>query len=243
MRRAYHASGWSRDDAIERVNTFIADSVTKIVDLPQYLPFAKALDRCQQQVLALETTIFSFPEIDWNIATLSLKEQVDLRRFLRAQQHFLGNDERISAQLALALGNVFGGIISELPTVPESADNPTFTIPLISLVRDPSNLVDRIIGTISADELADAGLFMTLQQHFYENVCDASGISPDDERKKRLITAAESKLPPMELMETYLKGTPFLDLFLTPIPFTIPNEARFEHTHIVGGIGHGKTQF
>ena len=46
----------------------------------------------------------------------------------------------------------------------------------------------------------------------------------------------------MELLETYLNGTPFLDLFLTPIAFTIPDEARFEHTHIVGGIGHGKTQ-
>jgi len=45
VRHAYHASGWSCDDAIERVNAFIADSVTKIVDLPQYLPFAKALDR------------------------------------------------------------------------------------------------------------------------------------------------------------------------------------------------------
>ncbi len=28
-----------------------------------------------------------------------------------------------------------------------------------------------------------------------------------------------------------------------PVPFSIPEEARFEHCHIVGGTGHGKTQF
>ena len=29
---------------------------------------------------------------------------------------------------------------------------------------------------------------------------------------------------------------------LTPVPFEIPFQTRFEHTHIVGGTGHGKTQ-
>ena len=167
---AHRASTWARDNAIERVSGFIADSISKVVELPQYLPLGEALDRCQQQVLALETTIFSSPEIDWDIATLSLKEQVDLRRFLRAQQHFLGNDERVSAQLALALGNIFGGIIAELPALPETPDNPPFTIPLISLVPDAGNMVDRIIGTISTDELADAGLFTTLQQRDRKSV-------------------------------------------------------------------------
>ena len=242
VRAAYRASAWAHPEAIARVNAFIANSIGEVVDLPNDHTLAVALDRCQTAVLALETTIFSSPEIDWNIATLSMKEQVDLGRFLRAQQHFLGNDERISAQLALAIGNVFGGIIGELPALPKSVDNPTFTIPLISLLPNAGDVVDRIIGTISTNELAEAGLFTTLQQRLYENICAASGIAPDDDRKKRLITAADSELPPMELLETYLKGTPFLDLFLTPIAFTIPDEARFEHTHIIGGIGHGKTQ-
>ncbi len=88
--------------------------------LPRSPIILKALDRCQQAVLALETTIFSFPKIDWDIAILSLKEQVDLRRFLRAQQHFLANDDRVSDLLTTALGNVFGGVISELPAIPES---------------------------------------------------------------------------------------------------------------------------
>jgi hypothetical protein len=44
------------------------------------------------------------------------------------------------------------------------------------------------------------------------------------------------------MAETYLARTPLLGLFLCPIPFSIPDDIRFEHTHIVAGTGHGKTQ-
>ena len=192
VRNTHRASVWALEDAIDRVNSFIADAVGKVTDLPNDLTLAKALDRCQTEVLALETTIFSSPEIDWNIATLSLKEQVDLRRFLRAQQHFLGNDERVSAQLTIALGDVLSGIISALPTMPAGTDDPTFTIPLISLMRDPGDVVDRIIGSISTEELTEAGLFTTLQQRFYENVCAASDVLPDQERRKPLPACASA---------------------------------------------------
>ncbi|HEV3144386.1 MAG TPA: type IV secretion system DNA-binding domain-containing protein [Gemmataceae bacterium] len=47
---------------------------------------------------------------------------------------------------------------------------------------------------------------------------------------------------PREIVWAYLHDTPFEDLFYAPIPFSIPASARFEHTHILGGIGHGKTQ-
>jgi len=40
----------------------------------------------------------------------------------------------------------------------------------------------------------------------------------------------------------YLGNTPFQEYFETLVPFSIPFSARFEHTHILGGSGHGKTQ-
>src|SRR5216683_2039283 len=102
VRAAHFASMWGHQDAIEHVSTFMAKRVGEIVDLPKLPTLLKALDRCQQEVLALETTIFSFPEIDLNHAVLSLKEHVDLRRFLRAKQHFLANDNRVSGLLTTA---------------------------------------------------------------------------------------------------------------------------------------------
>ncbi len=45
-----------------------------------------------------------------------------------------------------------------------------------------------------------------------------------------------------DVIETYLSGTLLKDLFRLRTPFTIPEKSRFEHTHIVAGSGHGKTQ-
>ena len=242
VRTAHLASLWSHQDAIDRVNSFVVDWVGKVVSLPESTTIGEALDRCQKAVLALETTIFESPKIDWDIAVFSLKEQVDLRHFLRAQQHFLANDDRVSTLLTTALGNVFGGIIGELPAIPESGDDLTLTVPLVTLMRDPGSTVDRIIGTLLKDELAEIGLFTTLQQQLYENTCLASGLSPNDEKhRKPFITADDSDLPPIELVETYLKGTPFVDLLLTPVPFHIPMSARFQHHWIVAPPGTGKS--
>jgi hypothetical protein len=238
----YSASHWSNVDAVERVSGVIAEIIGKVVTLPESPLILSALDRCQQELLSLETTIFSSPKIEWDIARLSMKEQVDLRRFLRAQEYFLGNQDRVGEILATALGNVLGGIISELPTMPETTDSTSFSVPLILLFRDPGGVVDRIIGTICTEQHNDIGLFTSLHQRLYENICSASGIEPYDDRKKRLITADKSELPPIELVETYLKGTPLLDLLLTPVPFILPEEARFEHHWIVAGTGQGKTQ-
>ena len=45
-----------------------------------------------------------------------------------------------------------------------------------------------------------------------------------------------------DVVETYLRGTHLKELFKLRTPFTIPEARRFEHTHIVAGSGHGKTQ-
>lgn len=194
---------WADKEAISRVNTFIAERVCEIVELPYSLTLANALDKCQQEILALETTVFSFPEIQFRSAVLSLKEHVDLRRFLRAKQHFLANDDRIGNLLVEILGVVFSGIISRLPRLEETAGEAQLSVPLVCLMRKPGDLVDAIIGTFCTKELVEAGLFTTLQECLYSNVCSASGVSPEDEKHRRqLITANNSELPPIELIKT-----------------------------------------
>ena len=241
VRTTYQASIWAKQDAIQRIHTCLVERVAGTVDLPNCKSLMNAFDQCQLEMLALETTIFSSPEIDWNAAALSLKEQTDLRRFLRAQEHFLANDERVFDLLATALCNVVAGIIGTLPAL-EDGDDDALTIPLIHFIRKPGDVVNRIIGSIIRTELIDAGLFTTLQHCLYDNVCRASGVSPDEEKhRKPLITADISELPPQELVEAYLRDTPFLDLFLTPVPFVIPDAARFQHHWIVAPPGAGKS--
>lgn len=240
VRAQYFASRWSQENALDSVLARIVEDISHYVGPPRSPALVNILDCCLRDILALESTIFTFPDIDWNTAILSLKEQVDLRRFLRAQQHFLASQERAIDLIVRDLGNVYGGVIRALPEIDDG--DTTFTVPLLYLVPDPRDMVDRLIGTFTKDDLRECGLFTAIQRRFYENICAASGLVPDEEHRKPFINAIDSKLPLLEMVETYLRSTPLLDLLLSPVPFHIPQAARFEHMHILAGSGHGKTQ-
>lgn len=241
VRASHRSSPFSQPDILDRVHNAIATEVGKIVDLPSCVPLMEAFDTAMRAILVQETTIFALPDMRWDVATLSMKEQVDLRRFLRAKEHFLGNQERVLDILGRALGNVFAGILNELPKI-EAADDETLKVPLAALIPDIGDIVERITGTVFDQPVIDLGLFRALQERLYENACAASGIEPHSNSKRPIVTAGDSELPPEELVDTYLSGTPFKALLLTPIPFVIPEQARFEHHWIVAGTGHGKTQ-
>ncbi|MEY9748885.1 hypothetical protein ABIF65_008259 [Bradyrhizobium japonicum] len=242
VRATYVGSLWANPQAIEHVNTLIAERVGEAVDLPQSSTLLKALDRCQQEILALETTIFAFPELDLKNATLSLKEHVDLRRYLRSKQHFHANDERVAELLMDTLAALFQAIVSALPDIQADSDTPPLTVPVVCLLRNPGHLIARLIATICQRENAEAGLFSTLQDRFYRNMCLASGVSPNDEKlRKPLVEADNCDLPPGEIVEAYLRETPFLDLFLLAAPFSLPEKSRFEHQWIVAPPGAGKS--
>ena len=227
---AYRSSIWSRPNALERFSNVIAEHVSSIVEVPNDLTIGTALDTFQRQLLALETEIFSFPDVDL-AKPLTLKQQVNLNRQLRAQEYFLAHQEPIIEQLAIAIGNVAGGVIQSLPALPGGA----FTVPLVTRLPDANDVVDRIIGTICTSELADVGLFAAIQDRIFENMYAYSGVPLDGSSKKPLITAKEAELSPEALVDTYLAGTPLRALLLTPVPFALTDEQRYEHTHVVGG--------
>lgn len=243
VRATYLGSLWANPESIQHVHSLIAERVGEAVHLPSSSALLEALDRCQKELLVLETTIFAFPEINPRTAVLSLREHVDLRQFLRAKQHFLANEERVAGILMDTLAGVFEAIVAALPDVQDTTDlAPPLTVPIICLMRDPGDLIARLIATICQRESAEAGLFSTLQDRLYRNVCLASGISPGDEKpRKRLVEADHSDLASVELAEVYLGETPFLDLFLCPVPFNVPARTRFEHQWIVAPPGAGKS--
>jgi hypothetical protein len=242
VRSAHRASVWAAADIVDRINGQCVEIISQLVSLPTYAPVLHALDCCQRVLIEQETTIVSFPEIDWSRAHLSMVEQTDLNRFLRAKQYFLANEDRVFEHLSTALCDAFGGIIGSLPALPDEPSESSVGTPLIDVVQNPKELIDRIIGTFFTSELMSVGLFTTLQDRIYENICRFSGVLPYEQSKKPLITALEADLSPQTLLRTYLGNTPFEALLSTPVPFTIPEETRFEHTVIVAGSGWGKTQ-
>lgn len=101
----------------------------------------------------------------------------------------------------------------------------------VSQFLTPHNL---IIDQIVTPFFADIGYnhFKELRQQLDNNLRQTHRTNPVFPRDYRGDDA----------VDIYLKGTPLRDLFELKTPFEIPEELRFEHTHIVAGSGHGKTQ-
>jgi Type IV secretion-system coupling protein DNA-binding domain len=114
------------------------------------------------------------------------------------------------------------------------------TLPLIDLMPNVGKTVMSMIRPFFNEEVEEIGLFSRVRRQLDSNFREASGA--DDRPNSKYISADKYKGTPQEVVSAYLSNTPFEDLFAAPIPFSFSDAHRFEHTHIVGGSGHGKTQ-
>ncbi len=233
--KKHQASCYSRPDAFD----FIVREICARIEPPPPAALLRAFARATAELLKHETVIFEFPATDPAASVLSLHDQVELRRFLRAKEHFLARDDDVINMMAAALIDVLSRISVELP--PLGGDT-ALSVPLQAMLTDPAALIDELIGTFARDEHRDVGLFIALQDQLYRNVCVVSRVNPEVETTKPLVFASEADLPKEELPAAYLQGTPLLELLTTPIPFAIPRATFAEHGAIFAPAGHGKTQ-
>lgn len=151
------------------------------------------------------------------------------------------------------IGRRFQSLYAELfARLPEPCFLPwnddAFGVPLIEMVENPPELLSHIMLFSYDDDTLKYGLFQDFRNTITRNLLIASGFSPDDDAHERLNQlkypghAKFKDVPPSDLLEMFFADTPFLKLLRLPVPFHVPEEARFEHCHIVGGTGHGKTQ-
>lgn len=127
-----------------------------------------------------------------------------------------------------------------------SSAEQSFEVPLIELLERPAEVIHQLILAPYDDETLRLEMFKKLRVQLVTNMMIASGLPPDanlSEVGHRIVApTALPKKSARELADLYLAGTPFAPLMELPIPFAIPAELRFEHGHVVGGTGHGKTQ-
>src|ERR1700693_1902418 len=98
-------------------NSYIQETKGIYADFIDRIPEPLATDFCGAlaALTRMEKTIFEFPEIKWDVEQLSLKEQVELERFLTSKRHFLTHQDKVTDLLREGLKAMFDTIFHELP--------------------------------------------------------------------------------------------------------------------------------
>jgi len=178
--------------------------------------------------------LFVLPEPAFD--RMNMAEFVEFRNILHRKEHFVTNQVEHIALLEEGLVSVLS-VVLELP----ATEAPTpFTIPFVYALPRPREAVEAMFSNLAS--FRERGLFLQVTFQLYLNLCAASGRDPNEPHsRKPFIYPTKSELPLDELVDTYLAGTPFRELFLSPVPLKLSHQERFNHVHIIGGTGAGKT--
>jgi hypothetical protein len=192
-------------------------------------------------VLALEADTFAVsPQQFQSIAPL--EAAFHLRRTAETLDRYLDAAGDF-AVLASHLADALSAVVSGAPASALTAHKAAMTVPLVNLLPNAPRLLSDLIRRFWHRDLLARGHAHGLREILHRNVCLASGLDPDVEHPPhRLKFPNAIKEPPEELVDLYFRDTPLHRLLMTPVPLIIPMAVRFEHTHIVAGSGHGKTQ-
>jgi len=186
----------------------------------------------------------------WDLIDSDLPVGVEFREVIARRRRWACNfDTFYGAFSRIVLANV-DALFRALPESCfdrwDNETSDTFEVVLLDLLDDPAAIVDRLFMVPYDDDSFRLDIFRQFRELCANNLLVASGFRPDTnirEVEHKLIRAPNQKNKTgAELAEMYLNGSPFKGLLEVPVPFRIPDEARFEHCHIVGGTGHGKTQ-
>lgn len=184
-----------------------------------------------------DPVIFWMPEFPDN---LTAEAASTLRTLLAAKERFLSDPSRYEDVWREKVIRILEGFFGYLP-------NLASTGPLSAAVHNVCNaheLVERLLFTMYDDDVVNAGLFEGVRKQLDRNLLAASGLSRAEAQKRPsdIERPTTSKLPASQIAPTYLGHTAFEQLFSLTVPFTIPQDIRFQHQWVVAPTGSGKTQ-
>jgi hypothetical protein len=210
--------------------------------------FSIAIDHPQQAIIhTLTRRLFELEAL--YVLPDFLKEQRytiaaywDIRQELTRQQQLVNDLNTSGALVRDTLIDLLTPLYAACPALlaPAALDE-DISLPSLLLPSLPNiGVVVEAMLQVGLDDTAFPRLAHTLTR----NLVAVSGGHPDKlaefNRAPKLPTQASGKAE--AIVSGYLGDTPLAPLFAQSISCTIPHQTRFEHQHIIGGSGHGKTQ-
>lgn len=248
IEREWRASPLASVDLEDLASAIVSDAM-KGADRAPATPIIAALCEATGELLRAE----AINEIEpiWSVIEGNLTVAVEFREMLGRRSRWATQYQQMKSIYSARLGSAYRDFVRALPEVCfrewDDDANDTFDVPLIDLIDNPAEVIEHLIQFPFADDVLSLHLFNELRKFLRPNILGASGISATATTQRGndpdiIPPTAQRKKSPRELSDLYLAGTPFATLLELPIPFSVPEEVRFEHCHIIGGTGHGKTQ-
>ena len=241
------------DQAQDTCTTVCWDAVIKGLDPTTddlTNPFVLAANQLCLDILRYEQ-YFPLPEIDWT-RELPLGEIWKLSALIRRCLTFYESkeqQEKVGWILHMILNNLLldpekrPWLDEKLIRIP--IEDALFFATLESIHANIPQAIEAVTDVFGQTCTQDGEPLPRLYKKIEDNGLRASGIDPHrlEHRHKQPVLPRQVKgKTPFELISMYLNATPFPEFLTTPLPFAIPHDSRFEHMHILGGSGHGKTQ-
>jgi hypothetical protein len=247
VQRIWRASLFSGHPSYEFANRIMTDAMEAAERCPA-TSLVVALAYATDDVLSEEPIGDIEPR--WNAIATDPSAGVDFREMLQRRRRWASDPDRMLRVFRAHLKPVWDAVFEALP---ETCFNDLlddggalFEVPLVELLHDPAQVIGRFMGFAFDGEALRLGLYPRLRAQYRINVLVASGYAPTTEPDSvadRVVYPRDQRnKSPTELADLYLAHTPFREFLDLSVPFDIPDEARLEHCHIVGGTGHGKTQ-
>ncbi len=252
VRAAFDASPFASAEFLERTVDQVTLSACQAVGVA---PPPETLGAMHAAIAPLvEGGFFSFYAVgndDW-FRNIGIEDASRLKRDFERKRRFLNDAEKLFEIGCRRLSFIFAILLDFFPESlrhHDSAETESgslkFDADLVDLINDPVAAIEGTLTALFEKDVRDAELYEDVCEQLEHNLYVASGLNPKDKAvsHKQLILPSETNWQtPAELAARYLKETPFADFFAYPLPLHISQEARFEHCHILGGTGHGKTQ-
>ncbi len=224
----------------------VIEGALHVVDFWPSETIALALVKMLEQIYHDE----ALSAVDESVLSLrpNSRDAVAVREYLRRQIRFIENYSACMPPFKTHVTNITRYLMTLIPVPVLTGDiqGSFLSTRYAGLLENVAEVVDSVGGAGFDENLAHLNLFDTLRHRYESNVMNVSKIDPRSPpaNQHRYVMPPDAKsLSDDELVEQYLVGTPFRKFFNTEVPLPLNEQARFEHSHILGGTGHGKTQF
>lgn len=211
--------------AVARTETLSQTDIDR--ELAHHLPSGLACD-LQEQLLAVGRELFAIEGLAEEVPPPpALCNTIEGARY-RDMIARLGQGRADRNMSLSALRSISEGLAVIGSLVPKSQGD--VMVPIGHFLDQPGTVVSAVIAPFFAPN--DYNHFKSLRDRLNANLNAThrtTPVFPEDWRGD-------------DVAAVYLSGTPLLELFDVQVPFSIPEELRFEHTHMIAGSGHGKTQ-